>query len=65
MQAKVKHFAQTVQVLQTAIVSMDQMLKTHLDVIEAMGEDVVIQPDIMEGASALATIPNQEDVDHA
>jgi hypothetical protein len=65
MQAKVKHFAQTVQVLQNAIVSMDQMLENHLDVIEAMGEDVVIQPDSMDVTSALATIPNQEDVDHA
>ncbi|KAE8970339.1 hypothetical protein PR002_g27147 [Phytophthora rubi] len=65
MQAKVKHFEQTVQVLQTAIVSMNQMLENHLDVIEAMGEDVVIQPDSTEVMSALADIPNQEDVDHA
>ncbi|KAG6614943.1 feruloyl esterase B-2 [Phytophthora cinnamomi] len=64
MQAKIKHFEQTVQVLQTAIVSMNQMLENHLDVIEAMGEDVVIQPDSVDVTSALAAIPNQEDVDH-
>ncbi|KAG6611159.1 feruloyl esterase B-2 [Phytophthora cinnamomi] len=64
MQAKINYFEQTVQVLQTAIVSMNQMLENHLDVIEAMGEDVVIQPDSMDVTSALAAIPNQEDVDH-
>ncbi|KAI9986941.1 hypothetical protein PInf_026018 [Phytophthora infestans] len=65
MQTKIQHFEQTVQVLQTAIVSMNQMLENHLDVIEAMGEDVVIQPDSTEVSSVLAAIPNQEDIDHA
>ncbi|KUF87692.1 feruloyl esterase B-2 [Phytophthora nicotianae] len=64
MQAKINHFEQTVQVLQTAIVFMNQMLENHLDVIEAMGEDVEIQPDSIETTAALADIPNQEDVDH-
>ncbi|KAL3668411.1 hypothetical protein V7S43_006499 [Phytophthora oleae] len=65
MQAKIKHFEQTVQVLHTAIVSMNQMLENRMDVIEAIGEDVVIQPDSTEVTSALAAIRNQEDVDHA
>ncbi|POM72964.1 Hypothetical protein PHPALM_10239 [Phytophthora palmivora] len=64
MQAKIKHFEQSVQVLQTAIVSMNEMLVNQLDVIEAMGEDVVIPPDSIDATSALAAIPNQEDVDH-
>ncbi|ETK96353.1 hypothetical protein L915_00885 [Phytophthora nicotianae] len=64
MQTKIQHFEQTVQVLQTAIVSMNQMLENHLDVIEAMGEDVVIQPDSTEVSSVLAAIPNQENIDH-
>ncbi|ETL29328.1 hypothetical protein L916_17468 [Phytophthora nicotianae] len=54
MQAKINHFEQTVQVLQTAIVFMNQMLENHLDVIEAMGEDVEIQPDSIETTAALA-----------
>ncbi|KAK1929639.1 hypothetical protein P3T76_014856 [Phytophthora citrophthora] len=65
MQAKIKHFEQTVQVLHTSIASMNQMLANHMDVIEAMGEDTVIQPDSPEVTSALGAIPNQEDVDHA
>ncbi|POM60094.1 hypothetical protein PHPALM_31093 [Phytophthora palmivora] len=65
MQAKIKYFEETVQVLQTAIVPVNQMLEKHLDVIEAMGEDVVIPPDSTEVTSALAAIPNQEDIDHA
>ncbi|KAF4033133.1 hypothetical protein GN244_ATG15020 [Phytophthora infestans] len=64
IQAKINHFKQTAQVLQTAIVSMSQMLEIHLDVIEALGEDVVIQSDSTEATAALADIPNQGGVDH-
>ncbi|ETO76258.1 hypothetical protein F444_08318 [Phytophthora nicotianae P1976] len=64
MQATINHFEQTVQVLQTAIVPMNQMLENNLYVIEAMVEDVEIQPDSIEATPALADVPNQEDVDH-
>ncbi|POM68743.1 Hypothetical protein PHPALM_15053 [Phytophthora palmivora] len=64
MQAKIKHFEETVQVLETAIVAMNQMLENHLDVIEAMGEDVVIPPDSTEVTSALVAIPKEDDIHH-
>ncbi|GMF63829.1 unnamed protein product [Phytophthora fragariaefolia] len=64
LQTKVKRFEQTVQVLQTAIMSLNQMLENHLVVIEALGEDVEIQPDTTDVMSAFATIPNHEDIDH-
>ncbi|KAI9979892.1 hypothetical protein PInf_027552 [Phytophthora infestans] len=55
MQTKIQHFEQTVQVLQTAIVSMNQMLGEPFGCYRGHGTEV---------SSVLAAIPNQEDIDH-
>ncbi|KAG9413278.1 hypothetical protein AC1031_012493 [Aphanomyces cochlioides] len=64
VETKVIAFQQKLKVLNTDMDSLRDIINNHRDIVQVMGEDVVIDPDDSRVLVALSGILNQEDIDH-
>lgn len=64
VQQKVDALQMNFDVVQTDLASIKDILQSHLDVAEGLGDDVAIATDTSELVIALPRIPNVPDSDH-
>ncbi|KAH9159163.1 hypothetical protein LEN26_002483 [Aphanomyces euteiches] len=65
VESQVESLQQKYAVIEAEIAGLCDILDKHRAIVQAMGEDVTIDPDDTRVVIALSAIPNQEDIDHA
>ncbi|KAF0724823.1 hypothetical protein Ae201684P_020383 [Aphanomyces euteiches] len=65
VESQVESLQQKYAVIEAEIASLRDILDKHRAIVQAMGEDVTIDPDDTRVVIALSAILNQEDIDHA